>query len=197
MTQKERKFLQWVKDQCKKHGIKTRLNNVSYLKLSGNIRCSGYFDETDRVLAVAMNRKDWVEILVHEYCHLTQWVDGIDLWEKGGVGISKVDEWLAGKRVANIKKYLGYNRDLELENEKRSVALIKEWGLNVDLDMYIKKANAYVQFYNYLYHSRKWSDPKNSPYGNQKVVEAMPTKFNLKYSEMSKRLLKLYKSEKI
>ena len=197
MTQKEAEFLKWVKDQCKKHGIKTRLKNVSYLKLSGNIKCSGYFCETDRVLAVAMNKPDWLEILVHEYCHLTQWVDGIDLWKKGGVGITKVDEWLAGKKVAKIKKYLGYNRDLELDNEKRSVALIKEWGLNVDLDMYIKKANAYVQFYNYLYYSRRWSKPGNSPYGNPKIVEAMPNKFNLKYSDMSKRLLYLFTSENI
>jgi hypothetical protein len=193
----EKEFLRFVKDQCKKYGIKCKLKNVSYLKLSGNIKCSGYFCETEKVLAVAMDRADWIEILAHEYCHLTQWVDGVDVWKKGCTGLVKMDNWMNGSRVRDIKKYLGYVRDLELDNEKRAVALIKKWGLDVDLDMYIKKANAYVQFYNYIYHTRKWSNPKNSPYSNSVVVDAMSNKFNMKYSDMSNRVFKLFTQEKI
>jgi hypothetical protein len=193
----EKEFLRFVKDQCKKYGIKCKLKNVSYLKLSGNIKCSGYFCETEKVLAVAMDRADWIEILAHEYCHLTQWVDGVDVWEKGCTGLVKMDNWMNGSRVRDIKKYLGYVRDLELDNEKRAVTLIKKWGLDVDLDMYIKKANAYVQFYNYIYHTRKWSSPKNSPYSNGNVVESMSNKFNMKYSDMSSRVYKVFTQEKI
>ena len=196
-TSLEKEFLRFVKDQCKKYGIKCKLKNVSYLKLSGNIKCSGYFCETDKVLAVAMDRADWIEILAHEYCHLTQWVDGVDVWKKGCTGLVKMDNWMNGSRVRDIKKYLGYVRDLELDNEKRAVTLIKKWGLDVDLDMYIKKANAYVQFYNYIYHTRKWSNPKNSPYSNGNVVEAMSNKFNMKYSDMSSRVYKVFTQEKI
>jgi len=193
----EKEFLRFVKDQCKKYGIKCKLKNVSYLKLSGNIKCSGYFCETEKVLAVAMDRADWIEILAHEYCHLTQWVDGVDVWKKGCTGLVKMDNWMNGSRVRDIKKYLGYVRDLELDNEKRAVTLIKKWGLDVDLDMYIKKANAYVQFYNYIYHTRKWSNPKNSPYSNGNVVESMSNKFNMKYSDMSSRVYKVFTQEKI
>jgi hypothetical protein len=151
MTRKEMNFVQWVKEQCKPHGVKCSLRKVKYLRLSGNIKCSGFFEGGDTpMLAVSMNRADWIEILVHEYCHLTQWVDGIELWDKADVSLVKVDDWLSGKNVRNIDKHLAVARDLELDNEKRSVALIKEWGLNVDLDCYIKKANAYIQFYNHL-----------------------------------------------
>lgn len=196
-TYLEEQFLKFIKDECKKYGIKCKLKNVSYLKLTGNVKCSGYFCETDKVLAVAMKRSDWIEILAHEYCHLTQWVDGVEVWKKGCTGLYKMDDWMNGSDVRGIKKYLGYVRDLELDNEKRAVALIKKWGLNVDIDMYIKKANAYVQFYNYIYHTRKWSNPKNSPYSNVNVVNSMSNKFNMKYSDMSNRVFKLFTQEKI
>ena len=45
MRAKEKRFINWVKKQCKENGIKCDLRPVTYLKLSGNIKCSGYFDE--------------------------------------------------------------------------------------------------------------------------------------------------------
>jgi hypothetical protein len=99
--------------------------------------------------------------------------------------------------VRGIKTALAKSRDLELDNEKRSVALMKKWDLKIDIDDYIRKANAYVMFYNYMYHSRKWSNPNNAPYTNQMIVSKMSNKFNMRYTEMSERLLKLYKEQSI
>lgn len=197
MRAKEKRFINWVKKQCKENGIKCDLRKVKYLKLSGNIKCSGYFDEDERKLVVAMNRPDWLGILVHEYCHLTQWTDGVKVWTKGCEGLTKVEEWLEGKSVRGIKTALAQSRDLELDNEKRSVALMKKWGLKIDIDDYIRKANAYVMFYNYMYHSRKWSSPDNSPYSNPNIISKMSNKFNMRYKQMSERLLKLYKEQNI
>ena len=84
-TDKEERFIKWVKQQCRKYGVKVKLKNVSYLRLSGNIRCSGYFDDADTdspTLVVAMNRPDWIEILAHEYCHLTQWLEQQSIWHE-------------------------------------------------------------------------------------------------------------------
>ena len=167
MRAKEKRFIEWVKKQCKQHGVKCDLRKVKYLKLSGNIKCSGYFDEDSKQLVVAMNNTDWLGIIVHEYCHMTQWLDGVKVWTDGCIGLEKVEEWLSGKSVRGIKSALAKSRDLELDNEKRSVALIKKWDLKIDIDDYIRKANAYVMFYNYMYHTRKWSAPGNAPYSNQ------------------------------
>jgi len=198
MTTKEIKFVKWVKEQCKLHGVKCSLRNVKYLKLSGNIKCSGYFDGGDSpILAVAMNRKDWIEILAHEYCHLTQWVDGIKLWDKAMVSLVEVNDWLSGIDVKNSSEHVAVARDLELDNEKRTASLIKEWGLNVDLDCYIKKANAYIQFYNHLTKTRRWSKPGNSPYGNVNIYNAMPTTFTMRYTKMSKKVEELFVKEGI
>jgi phosphorylcholine metabolism protein LicD len=197
MTQKELNFIEFVKHQCFEYGVKCRLKNVTYVKLSGNIKCSGYFDSEVPELVVAMNRKDWIEILVHEYCHLTQWVDNIPLWNKSAVSLEKIDVWLSGGEVRGINRHLGVARDLELDNEKRSVALIREWGLKVDVEHYIQKANAYVQFYNYMGISRRWSKPGNSPYSNENLINEMPDKFNMNYKKMSKKVEKVFKQENI
>lgn len=199
MNSKETRFVKWVKRQCKKYGVKCELRNVKYLKINGTIRCSGYFDDTDSQpkLVVAMNQSDWLGILVHEYCHLTQWSDGIPLWKSAETSLVKVDEWLSGEEVENIEDHLAIVRDLELDNEKRSVELIRKWGLGIDVDNYIQKANAYVQFYNYLGKTRRWSKPNNAPYSNKNVVNAMPTTFRMNYKRMSKRVEKIFVTENI
>lgn len=197
---KEQAFVKWIKKECKKYKVKCSLRNTSYLVVSNNIRCSGYFSDEDEkapVLAVAMKNPQWLEILVHEYCHLTQWIDGIDLWKKADKSLVLVDEWLSGKTVCNINYHLSVARDLELDNEKRSVALIKKWDLNIDVENYIKKANAYIQFYNYLKKTRRWSKPNNQPYKNEEIVNIMSTKFNMNYKKMSKRVEKVFINENI
>jgi hypothetical protein len=200
MTDKEIRFVKWIKSQCKKYGVKCSLRNVKYLKLSGNIRCSGYFDDTtDKkpTLVVSMNRKDWIEILVHEYCHLTQWSEGIDLWGKAGESLAIIEEWLGGNEVKDIDYHLGIARDLELDNERRTAKLLKAWDLGIDIEHYIRKANAYVQFYNYMYKTRKWCSPKNSPYTNERLIAQMPKRFNMRYKKMSKQVEKIFTQENI
>lgn len=195
---KEQQFIDFVKNECKKNGVRCRLNQVKYLKLSGNIRCSGYFeDDRDPVLAVAMGKPTAMEILVHEYSHMTQWLDGIDLWKKGSIGVTKIDKWLSGKRIADIEDAFDWAILLELDNEKRSVKNIKKFGLDIDVDLYIKKANSYLQFYLWMKETRKWSNPSNLPYENQALLAAMPTNFRMNYKKLSSKLKKIFESEKI
>lgn len=193
-----KEFIKHVKLECKKHNVKCILKNTKTVKLTDdNDRCSGYFDEEN--LVVAMKRPDAIQILVHEYCHLTQWVEQCDLWVASVKNEShdKLYRWLAGEEVKGIEKAISICRDLELDNEKRAVKVIKRFNLPVDIDIYIKKANAYVQYYNYILLSRKWCNPKNTPYKNERLVEAMSTKFNMDYSKLTNKLLKIFEEEKI
>jgi len=191
-------FIKYVKQECKTHNIKCVLKNTKTVKLTDdNDRCSGYFDEEH--LVVAMNRPDALQILVHEYCHLTQWVEQCDTWIASVKNEShdKLYRWLAGEEVKDIKKAINICRDLELDNEKRAIKMIKRFNLPIDIDIYIKKANAYVQYYNYLLISRKWCSPKNSPYKNNRLVELMSSKFNMNYNKLTKKLLKAFTEENI
>lgn len=193
----EKEFIKFVKQECKKHNIKCILKNTKTVKLDETSRCSGYFDEEN--LVVAMNRPDAIQILVHEYGHLTQWAEQCDVWIQCGKNEShdKLYRWLNGEKVRNIQKAIALCRDLELDNERRSVKLIKKFNLNVDIDLYIKKANAYVQFYNYLMVSRKWCKPNNSPYKNRRLLRVMPAKFNMDYKKLSKKVLRIFIEENI
>lgn len=197
MNKNVKAFIEHVREECKKHKIKLVLRDVSYFRLTDGIRCSGYFDEEERVLAVAMKKDIWLGVLAHEYAHLTQWVDDCEPWKNGCEGLPKVDEWLQGKSVRGIKKALANSRDLELDNEKRTVRLIKKWKLPIDIDDYVRRANAYVVGYNWLYHSKKWFKPGNSPYDNPTIIKAMPKTFRMDYRKLSDKHFKLFKEQKI
>jgi len=123
---------------------------------------------------------------------MTQWLDGMSLWRKANDSLGLVDDWLAGKEVDNIEEHLNNARDLELDNEKRSVEMIKKWNLPIDVDLYTKKANAYVQFYNYMKESRRWSVPGRSPYSVPEVLEVMSDKFDMNYDELTPEIHKVF-----
>ena len=193
----DKEFIKHVKQEYKKHNVKCILKNTKTVQLDGSSRCSGYFDEES--LVVAMNRPDAMQILVHEYCHLTQWVDQCEIWvhSTNYQSHDKLYRWLAGEDIKDIEQAIAICRDIELDNEKRSVKMIKKFNLDIDIDLYIKKANAYIQFYNYLLISRRWCKPSNTPYKNNTLVEAMPIKFNMDYKKLSKKLLKIFEEENI
>lgn len=200
MSEREniKRFMNHVKAHCKQVGIKYDVRPVNYLILSGNIRCSGYFCEETMKLVVAGKSKDWLGILVHEYCHLTQWQDKkSNIWNRGSTGVTHLDDWLSGKKIRSVKTAITNSRDLELDNEKRSVKMIKKWNLPIDIVDYTKKANSYIQFYNWMRFTRKWSRPGNAPYSNKNIYDAMPTTFRMNYKKMGDKYLKLYKQENI
>ena len=194
MNKNVQDFIQYVKSECKENGIKVELRKRKYLVLSGNIKCSGYFDSEEMKLVVAADRVDWLPILVHEFGHFTQWMDNCKEWRTSGTSLEDIDLWLGGKEVKNIKKSLGKCRDLELDNEKRSVAIIKAWDLPIDVKLYTQKANAYVQFYNWMYFTRRWCTPQNSPYKNPAIYGEMPTTFKMNYEQISPKYKKVFQA---
>lgn len=196
-TRKEQDFIQYVKSRCKEHGVKCSLRNSTYVKINNSAKCSGWFDETIPELAVAMGAPQSMGVLAHEYSHLTQWVERIPLWIQAEKSLPIVWDWIDGKDNDDIYYHLSVARDLELDNEKRAVNIIQRFGLDIDVDLYIQKANAYVQFYNYLAISRRWSKPPRTPYSNERLIAAMPTTFTMNYKKLSKKVEKIFVEENI
>lgn len=190
-------FLDHVKNQCKEYGVKCDLRETTHVIISKGMKVSGYFDETVPILVCSMNTNIAYEVLVHEFAHFTQWIDQCYEWVTLGNSVSEVDDWLKGKNVRNIEECIAKTRDLELDNEKRAVKLIKQFNLPIDIRKYKKKANAYIMYYNYLLQSRKWCIPGNTPYSNKRLIESMPDKFNMNYSKLPKRIEKIFIEEGI
>ena len=199
----EEKFINFVKSECEAHGVQFKPYKRSYIKMTDSIKCSGFFDDGSSnekgkpILAFAHGNPEYLGVLAHEYCHLTQWIDGIPLWKKSEESMGFIDLWLSGEDVSDINKHLGLARDLELDNEIRTVEIIKKWHLPIDIKSYIQAANAYVMFYNYLKISRRWCIPPNTPYRNPRVRGAMSTEFDMDYKKLSKNLENIFREENI
>ena len=195
-SKNDKAFMDHVREECNLYGVKCSLKQSETVK-SGGIECSGWFSAYDRELVVAAKRREAFEIFIHEYAHMTQWYNGNDLWDDGLIGMDVVERWLQGARIRNIDKHIAAIRDLELDNEKRAVQLIKDWDLSVDIPAYIRKANAYIHFYNWMRITRRWSNPLNSPYKNPHVLAVMSDKFNMQYERLSKRVHAAFSAGKI
>jgi hypothetical protein len=196
MKKSYEEFIQMVKSECKKYGVKLDLRKGKYIRLMG-FRCGGCFEDTPPTLTVAMGHKESKALFAHEYCHLTQWADGIQLWSQCAESLSILEGWLKGEEVNDIEKHIAICRSLELDNEMRTSKIIEEYDLDIDLDLYIKKSNAYVLFYNWLLESRRWSKPGNSPYVNPRVLEVMSNKFDMNYETLDPEISRIFKQENI
>lgn len=195
MTAKE--FIAFVKKECKYYGVKVSLRR-SKSCIYDKQTMSGCFDDMAMVIVCAMKRDDYLSILAHEYCHLRQWAEKADVWMAANEAKS-YKAWgdhMAGKKV-DMDIHFQIMRDLELDNEKRTVALIKKLDLPIDVSRYIRKANAYVMLYNYMRITGKWAKPGNTPYNNERIISAMPDKFSLNYSRISARIAKIFREEGI
>ena len=196
MSPQELAFLDHVKKES--HGIKLDLRKRSgYLRIGSNIKCSGYFDSENKELVVATKRTDWLDILVHEYAHLTQFVDQCEAWVEGASTTDEIDRWLGGEEIEDIERHIVACRNLELDNEKRSVEIIKKFDLPIDVERYTKKANGYVYFYTWMLRTRRWSKPGNSPYSNETVISTMPNEFQEDYKNLPDYVVRVFEEQGI
>ena len=142
-----------------------------------NLPCSGYFDE--KSLVVATNKKnvrEWLDVLVHESCHLDQFLEKSKLWVSDGNSLLIVEAWINKKNISERRKNKGFKNTiaLELDCEKRTVAKIKKYNLNINKEEYIQKANSYLFSYLYSMIHRKWYP---TPYENPRIWKRMPKNF--------------------
>lgn len=191
-------FIKYVKDHCKEHGFKVVITRYKYIYDKGDkSRYSGYFDDEGKILKVAGLNPNFYGVLAHEYCHFTQHLDMCKAWEKALAEKSyyHFGDFLNGKEIDDV--HIDNVRDVEEDNERRTVRLIKALNLPIDIDDYTKKANAYIYFYNWLKITRRWSRPDNSAYTNQRLYEAMPSVFQKDYSKLPKKYEKIFREENI
>ena len=181
-----------VRAECKRLGIRMYQGRGKSVRC-GSSMVSGYFDETNRVLAFATKRNDWIEILSHESCHMDQWSEKARVWSQLGDAAYAFDQWLDGKdlpRRVSRKHAMAVLR-MELDCEQRAVRQLTEHGLKFDRKRYVKKANAYLFLYHWLLETRKWPN-KRSPYSDPVIVRRCSSRFHRSYARPPKGLMNLY-----
>lgn len=189
-------FIKHVDRACKKKGFELELINSIFIDIGDNAPSSGYFSEDEKKIVACLKTKDFLGILVHEFGHFNQYIEDREWYEECSISYIKVFEWLDGKRIRNISFHLGKCLELELDCEKRAVELIKKFNLGINIEDYIQRANAYMYFWRYLEHSRRWCSPYNTPSANDSIVRVMPSKF-LKEYILTDKIKELFEKENI
>lgn len=175
---------------CIKNGVE--FSTVNSTK-AGN--CSGEFTLIDDIpkliIATTKNLPDWLEVLIHESCHLDQYLE-MGSYEKFKCA-DKLFELLENNPYSKeLPELIIQTRDIELDCERRSLDKIHNYGLLwlIDPKNYIKKANAYLLFYTYMIQSRRWYDVP--PYDIPEIVDNCPDYFLEDYNDLDVNLREIY-----
>ncbi len=182
-------FIDFEFDDCHKNGIQMELSSSE----SG-----GYFiDKPFPKLFVGTKGaiKTWFPTFVHETCHKDQYKENAIPWRELAIDDVDVhdilDLWLNDKiTLKTEQKTLVLNKliSAEIDCEKRTAKKILEHKLPINIDNYIKTANAYVLSYHFLLRYRKWT----SGYADPRILKLMPASFTLDYQSIEPKLLRLY-----
>ena len=192
-------FIEDLKIYTKENNIKLVLSPEKGVQFSeGGIMCNGYFDDITSTLACALGKdvSQWLVILLHESCHMDQWVEKVPEWTEN-VGMDNIEKWLNGDdsvNMNNIDNEIRTSIIVEVDCEKRTVEKIKKYGLDsiINIDEYIQKSNAYVLFYLWMRKNRKWYTIGKEPYNIPDVVNVMPKTFDIDYTILDPNIEKEY-----
>ena len=192
-------FIEDLKIYTKENNIKLVLSPEKGVQFSeGGIMCNGYFDDITSTLACALGKdvSQWLVILLHESCHMDQWVEKVTEWTENA-GMDNIEKWLNGDDSVNMKNIDNEIRTsiiVEVDCEKRTVEKIKKYGLDsiINIDEYIQKSNAYVLFYLWMRKNRKWYEIGKEPYNITDVVSVMPNTFDIDYTILDPKIEKTY-----
>ena len=187
MLSEEKKLIDYVRSECKEHGIRFVLSNHQAVNTGERCRASGYFDETS--LVVAKKSSKWVQTLAHEYCHMCQWLEGEPKYtaktEDGRCPCIVFLEWVNGihddKNLAfdAMKKVIEMERDCEMRTEK----LLQEYGLlqcQNEINTFRVRANAYLYSHWVSFQEKRWPKARWSTLIDP---EMMPKTFRCKPHE--------------
>lgn len=190
-------FVKFVRRECKRHKVKLTLIHEEKL-YDDNMTCGGYFTDDPAELAVATKviHKDFLSLLAHEYSHMTQWINkspyfvGYKRFDKWDI----LDRWINGEdfKKNTVKRSINMVRDCELDCERRTVEVIKEHNLPIDIEEYCQRASAYIYFHNFMRITRKW-EYKLIPSDIPGIVNKMPTTLDGDYSKTPRKIMNLFK----
>lgn len=192
-------FLDELYISAQNNNIKLELVDEPSILING-IKYSGVFQSNIPSLSVAIGKPEaqWQEILIHESCHMDQWIEQCAAWRNTAEkGYSFVADWLEGTCELSDKKLNQYIRNcivLERDCEKRTVKKIKQYKIDIDINQYVKKANAYLFFYRFVQKNRRWN-AQHPAYEEPTIIAAMPNKIlNIKEYKNYELYEELYNS---
>jgi len=192
LSHKHSQFVKFVKNDLSKNGVKLIIGK-GYRVNVGGFRCDGYFDESLKIIKVAKKDKNFLETLLHEYCHFLQWRHKTKIFKHSDKYCTIVENWLNGKYYSptTVHKAFYWVRKMERECEQIAAKLIDRYELPIDKNKYIKNANCYIYSHFFMEQHRKYSAFSRNPFKDRRVQQVMPSTFKaLSHQTLPKRVYK-------
>ena len=196
------KFISDLIKRCDKYKITFLMSGLDYVQW-GEGKSNGFFNPDTMEMAISIGKpvEKWLNTLVHESCHFDQWVQNCKAWrdmmdQKPDACTQLFEHWLYNEKKISKEQAMDMAcimRDLELDNERRTIEKIKKYNLPIDVKEYAKGAGAYIMFYNYIGKYKKWYKIGKEPYNNKKLRSLMPINLRGKYDILTPKLEKLFK----
>lgn len=183
-----------IEEECREYGITFRVSGGKRINFGGG-RCGGYFCESTKQLAIAIDRPIFMMLgtLIHEESHFDQWKDLDSIWYKPQMESSanRFFNWLNGSiENKNPEKDAKKIIELEADCERRTIKKIKKrWSELISVEQYIKSANAYMFSYLWMARSRKWIGDFTS---KEKYIKQFPSKMKKKYDKLPIKFIPLF-----
>jgi hypothetical protein len=180
-------FMAYVKRMCKMNKVELMLSPSKTVVLTDNFSadCSGYFDGDDRVLAVACGKpfEEWIEILIHEFGHMQQWLTD-ERWKKWTDSCLDLWDWMDKAKIMNntqLNSVIDSVIELERDCEIRALQIMDKWNLPINRGRYKRKANLYLYSYRLMPELKKFP---TGVYNNKHIVEMCPPRMLKKYNKV-------------
>jgi len=180
-----KQFVAHVRRRCTVSGIELVLSPSRNVVITDSFStdCSGYFDDVNKALVVACGKpfKEWIEILVHEYSHMQQWLND-DRWSYWTDCCLDLWSWLDGEKILNtaqLNKVIDGMIELERDCELRALDNIVKWNLPINKSRYKRKANLYLYSYRVLPIIKKFP---TGLYDNKDLINMCPTRITKNYN---------------
>lgn len=176
MNTRNHQFVRYVKNHLAQYGMRLVIGRGKLLNCGG-YRCEGYFNDREKIIKIAKQAANFLETLVHEYCHFLQYINNSKIYKKSDKAIIMVDAWFAGKNFPEhkLRRSFFIIRAMERDCEKRAVKMIKKFNLQIDTKLYTKRAHCYIYSHFLMEKTRKFYAYKKSPYRSPIVLKIMPS----------------------
>lgn len=155
-----------------KHGADIHFSSQKYLK-DGKMVYTGEADKDGIKIATGDDLNTWIEVFVHETCHVDQNIERPKWFSSTERALQKISDWLEGKEVEGIWRAIKSVQAMEHDCETRAIEKIKKHKLEINLKEYIQKANSCLVSYSITKKSRKWIP---ASYSNKEIYSKFPVK---------------------
>lgn len=173
-------FLNDAFENLSKHDVKVKFVPKRHITISGS-KISGYFDEDNLIIARKSSR--WLGVFTHEYSHFLQWIEKEPKYiDSENISIDDIMKDLKrGKKIRNIEEKMIAIRAVEHDCERRTIKLIKEYKLPINVNVYTQQANSYLCFYHAVLIKKSTDNRKNIFHPN--ITKHMPQTLQSRYIE--------------